>query len=206
MTAAERTRSLQDRVALVAGATRGAGRAMFRIGFDTHAITSHFALPLLIRHPDGLVVEDDRRDCRVQRRLPAPRRLLLRPSQGRRAADDDRSRLRASPGPGIGSGGDSWLDAIRGHARLLWSDRVDVARCYCAGAAFLHLGITCVYRAVTALAADPDVARWSGQVVSSGQLARVYGFTDTDGTQPDCWRYLVEVQDKNLPADDRGYR
>ncbi|HEX9521194.1 MAG TPA: hypothetical protein VF940_34070 [Streptosporangiaceae bacterium] len=81
-----------------------------------------------------------------------------------------------------------------------------MARCYCAGAAFLHLGITCVYRAVTALAADPDVARWSGQVVSSGQLARVYGFTDTDGTQPDCWRYLVEVQDKNLPADDRGYR
>src|SRR5258706_9006129 len=57
MTAAERTRSLQDRVALVAGATGGAGRAMFRIGFDTHAITSHFALPLLIRHPDGLVVE-----------------------------------------------------------------------------------------------------------------------------------------------------
>jgi hypothetical protein len=43
-------------------------------------------------------------------------------------------------------------------------------------------------------------------VLSSGQLARVYGFTDTDGTQPDCWRYVVEVQDRDLPADDRGYR
>lgn len=61
-------------------------------------------------------------------------------------------------------------------------------------------------RAVTALAADPQVARWSGQVVSSGQLARVYGFTDLDGTQPDCWRYVVEVQDRNLPAGDDGYR
>jgi hypothetical protein len=61
-------------------------------------------------------------------------------------------------------------------------------------------------RAVAALAADPEAARWSGLVVSSGQLARIYGFTDTDGTQPDCWRYVVEVQDKDLPADDRGYR
>jgi hypothetical protein len=61
-------------------------------------------------------------------------------------------------------------------------------------------------RAVTALAADPEVARWSGQVTSSGQLARIYGFTDTDGTQPDCWRYVVEVQDTGRPADDDGYR
>jgi DUF1680 family protein len=61
-------------------------------------------------------------------------------------------------------------------------------------------------RAVVALAADPDVARWSGQVVSTGQLAPIYGFTDTDGTRPDCWRYVVEVQDRDLPADDSGYR
>lgn len=61
-------------------------------------------------------------------------------------------------------------------------------------------------RAVAALAADPKVARWSGQVVSTGQLAPIYGFTDTDATQPDCWRYVVEVQDRDLPADDSGYR
>ena len=52
-----------------------------------------------------------------------------------------------------------------------------------------------VGRAVAALAADPDVARWNGQSLSSGGLAQVYGFTDLDGTRPDCWRYLVEVQD-----------
>jgi hypothetical protein len=43
-------------------------------------------------------------------------------------------------------------------------------------------------------------------VLSSGQLAGLYGFTDADGTRPDAWRYVVEVQDKDLPADDSGYR
>ena len=62
-----------------------------------------------------------------------------------------------------------------------------------------------VGRAVAALAADPEVARWNGQSLSSGQLAQVYGFTDLDGTRPDGWRYLVEVQDAGLPADDTGY-
>ena len=63
-----------------------------------------------------------------------------------------------------------------------------------------------VGRAVTALAQDRDVARWNGQSLSSGQLAKVYGFTDLDGSQPDAWRYLVEVQDPGHPADVTGYR
>ncbi|HEY8058208.1 MAG TPA: hypothetical protein VID94_05630, partial [Acidimicrobiales bacterium] len=63
-----------------------------------------------------------------------------------------------------------------------------------------------VGRAVAALAADPDVDRWNQQSLSSGQLAEVYGFTDLDGSQPDAWTYLVEVQDAGLPADVTGYR
>jgi NAD(P)-dependent dehydrogenase (short-subunit alcohol dehydrogenase family) len=57
-----------------------------------------------------------------------------------------------------------------------------------------------VGRAVAALAADPEVARWNGRSLSSGQLAQVYGFTDLDGSQPDAWRYVVEVQDAGRPA------
>jgi NAD(P)-dependent dehydrogenase (short-subunit alcohol dehydrogenase family) len=38
-------------------------------------------------------------------------------------------------------------------------------------------------RAVAALAADPDVLRWSGQVLTAGLLAREYEFTDVDGRQ-----------------------
>src|SRR3954454_17481644 len=63
-----------------------------------------------------------------------------------------------------------------------------------------------VGRAVAALAADPDARRWHGRSLSSGQLAQVYGFTDTDGTRPDGWRYLTDVREAGLPPDDTGYR
>ena len=63
-----------------------------------------------------------------------------------------------------------------------------------------------VGRAVAALAADPRRQRRNGGSFSSGGLAREYGFTDVDGSQPDCWRYMVEVQDPGLPADPTGYR
>ena len=59
---------------------------------------------------------------------------------------------------------------------------------------------------VPVLVKDPDVARWNGQSLSSGDLANVYGFTDIDGSRPDAWRYLREVQDPGKPADARGYR
>ena len=61
-------------------------------------------------------------------------------------------------------------------------------------------------RAVAALAADPERARHSGASLSSGSLAREYGFTDLDGSRPDCWRYMVEVQDPGLPANPDPYR
>lgn len=60
--------------------------------------------------------------------------------------------------------------------------------------------------AVVALARDPNVSRWNGQSVSSGQLARIYGFTDLDGSQLDAWRYMIEVRDAGGPADVTGYR
>jgi NAD(P)-dependent dehydrogenase (short-subunit alcohol dehydrogenase family) len=63
-----------------------------------------------------------------------------------------------------------------------------------------------VGRAVAALARDPNVSRWNGKSVSAGELAKVYGFTDIDGSQPDAWRYLTEVQDAGKPADVTGYR
>jgi hypothetical protein len=40
----------------------------------------------------------------------------------------------------------------------------------------------------------------------SGALAKEYGITDLDGSRPDAWRYMVEVQDAGKPADTTGYR
>ena len=49
-------------------------------------------------------------------------------------------------------------------------------------------------RAIVSLALDPDRARWNQQSVSSGELARVYGFTDVDGTSPDIWQHMEQSE------------
>ena len=72
----------------------------------------------------------------------------------------------------------NWRDATRGPAALRDLGDAGVRRPRCRRAR-----------------GDPDVSRWNGKSLSSGQLAKVYGFTDLDGSQPDAWRYLVEVQD-----------
>ena len=48
------------------------------------------------------------------------------------------------------------------------------------------------------------VARWNGQSLSGGQLAKVYGFTDLDGSQPDAWAFITEVREggKQATVDD----
>jgi hypothetical protein len=63
-----------------------------------------------------------------------------------------------------------------------------------------------VGRAIVALASDPRRARWNQQSVSSGQLAREYGFTDLDGSQPDIWRYIEEVRERGREANLDNYR
>src|ERR687892_546538 len=83
-----------------------------------------------------------------------------------------------------------------------WRDATERTPHFCISESPRYLG-----RAVAALAGDPDLSRWNGQSLSSGELAQVYGFTDLDGTRPDCWRYMVEVVEREgAPAGDAGYR
>jgi hypothetical protein len=49
-----------------------------------------------------------------------------------------------------------------------------------------------VGRAVAALAADPDLMARTGQLWSSWELARHYGFTDADGRRPDWGRHRID--------------
>jgi NAD(P)-dependent dehydrogenase (short-subunit alcohol dehydrogenase family) len=63
-----------------------------------------------------------------------------------------------------------------------------------------------VARGIAALAADDGLARYAGKVLTSYDLASAYGVTDTDGSQPNCWPYVVEVEDADKPADATGYR
>jgi NAD(P)-dependent dehydrogenase (short-subunit alcohol dehydrogenase family) len=182
------------------------GLRLLRLAVDTHIVTSHCALPLLIREPGGLVVEMTDGTAEYNARYRGTVGLyydLAKVSAIRLAlvqADELRphgaTALSLTPGwlrsemmlENFGVTEANWRDATNPHfAAISESPRF-------------------VGRAVAALAADPQVAGRNGGSFSSGELARQYGFTDIDGSQPDCWRYLVEVQDAGRPADPTGYR
>jgi hypothetical protein len=61
-------------------------------------------------------------------------------------------------------------------------------------------------RGVAALAADADVARFSGQTLSSWRLMHEYGFADLDGSRPDWGRWMADVvgTGKDPAAVDAG--
>jgi NAD(P)-dependent dehydrogenase (short-subunit alcohol dehydrogenase family) len=61
---------------------------------------------------------------------------------------------------------------------------------------------TYVARGVAAVARAGDADRWAGTIASSRQLADAYGFTDTDGSRPDCWGYHAKYGWE--PEDSRG--
>ena len=182
------------------------GLHSLRLAVDTHAITSHFALPLLLRAPGGLVVE-------VTDGTDAYNASNYRVSFFYDLAKAAVNRMAFALAHEVGSRGATALSLTPGWLRseaMLEAYRVRESNWRDATKVQPHFAISespaFVGRAVAALAADPDRARWNGRSLSSGELAKVYGFTDVDGSQPDAWRYLVEVQDRGRPADTTGYR
>jgi NAD(P)-dependent dehydrogenase (short-subunit alcohol dehydrogenase family) len=183
------------------------GLRMLRLAIDTHVITSHFALPLLIRRPGGLVVEmtDGTREYNAEHYrlsmfydLAKSAVLRLAFAQGQELAPHGCTAVALTPG---------WMRSEMmlehyGVTEANWRDGAATNPHFAA----ISESPRFVGRAVAALAADPQLHRRNGGSFSSGGLARDYGFTDLDGSQPDCWRYLVEVQDAGLPADPTGYR
>lgn len=182
------------------------GLRMLRLAVDTHIITSHFALPLLIRRPDGLVVEmtDGTTEYNATHYRNSLFYDLAKTTVIRMAwalAEELQphrcTAVALTPG---------WLRSeqmldIYGVGESNWRDATAKQPHFVISESPRYVG-----RAVAHLAADPQVARWNGQSLSSGQLAKVYGFTDLDGSQPDCWRYFREVHDAGKPADATGYR
>jgi NAD(P)-dependent dehydrogenase (short-subunit alcohol dehydrogenase family) len=182
------------------------GLRSLRRAIDTHAITCHFALPLLIRKPGGLVVEvtDGTAEYNAANYrvsffydLAKAANLRMAFSLAHELKPYAATAVALTPG---------WL---RSEA-MLEAYRVQESNWRDATTVSPHFAISespaLVGRAVAALASDPEVSRWNGQALSSGQLAAVYGFTDLDGSRPDAWRYVPEVQDAGKPADTTGYR
>ena len=183
-----------------------AGLRILRLGVESHIVTSRFAIPLLIRRRGGLVVEVTDGTEEFNRRYRHPFYYDLAKSAPLRMArglaeelpEYGATALCLTPG---------WL---RSEFMLDTAFRVTEENWRDGCAQNPHFAISetpaFVGRAVTALACDPDVARFNGRSLSSGGLAQEYGFTDVDGSAPDAWRYLIEVEQAGKPADVTGYR
>ena len=182
------------------------GLRLLRLAVDTHLITAHHALPLLIGKPGGLLVEvtDGTAEYNADHyRLSVfydlAKTAAIRMAWGHAKDLAPRGATAVSITPG-------WMRS----EMMLDNYGVTEERWRAAAAKSPHFVISesprFVGRAVVALAADPDRARWTGRSLSSGGLAKVYGFTDVDGSRPDCWRYMTEVQEAGRAADATGYR
>ncbi|MFE7615849.1 SDR family oxidoreductase [Streptomyces sp. NPDC057496] len=182
------------------------GLRLLRLGVETHAITSHFLLPLLVRRPGGLVVEMtdgtaayNTANYRNSYFYDLVKNSVLRMAFVLAHELEPHGGTAVALTPGW-LRSEMMLDAF-GVTEDNWRDALATVPHFCISESPAYVG-----RAVAALAGDPDATRWNGRSLSSGGLAQEYGFTDLDGSRPDCWRYLVEVEAAGRPADATGYR
>ncbi len=168
------------------------GLRVLRLAIDTHIITSHYALPLLIKNSGGLVVEMtdgtaeyNAVNYRLSLFYDLAKASVLRIawSQSKELEAYGCTAVALTPGwlrsemmlDKFGVKEENWKDATIKEPDFIISETPRY-----------------VGRAVASLALDKDLAKWNGQSLSSGQLARVYNFYDLDGSQPDCWKYGAE--------------
>jgi NAD(P)-dependent dehydrogenase (short-subunit alcohol dehydrogenase family) len=174
---------------------------LLRLAVETHLVTAHALLPLMIDRPGGLHVEvtDGTTDYNAtQYRISvfydlakvAVNRLAF--SLGHDLAPFGATAVAVTPGflrsemmlEAFGVSEQNWRDSL---ARAPGDDRPSAPPDFALSESPRYVG-----RAVAALAADPDRARWNQQSVDSGRLAQEYGFTDVDGSSPDVWSHIEE--------------
>ncbi|EME96632.1 SDR family oxidoreductase [Streptomyces mobaraensis NBRC 13819 = DSM 40847] len=179
---------------------------MLRLAQDAHLITSHCALPLLIRRPGGLVVEitdgtEEFNNARYRENMVfdlakwGPIRMTwalaqeLEPHGG--------TAVCVSPGF---LRSEEMLEHF-GVTEANWRDAVAKEPHFAVAESPAYIG-----RAVAALASDPERGRWNGQSLFSGQLAAHYGVTDVDGSRPDARGYFLDVVYGGKEGTAEAYR
>ena len=183
------------------------GLRMLRMGIDTHLINAALALPLMLRRPGGLVIEmtDGTFEYNTTYRTGVGfyydqvKAAVERITTGLTAELDGKQCTTLAVTPGW-LRSEAMLDEF-GVTEQNWRDATAAAPHFCVSESPAY-----VARGIAALAADPGVTRYAGTSLTSAQLARIYGVTDTDGSRPDCWTYVTEIQDPGLPARETGYR
>lgn len=177
------------------------GLRMLDLGVKSHILTSWYALPLLIRNPGGLVVEITDGTAETNDRFRENFFYDLAKNGPIRMARTLAHDLRGTGCTAV-SVTPGWLRSEQmleafGVTEANWRDAVAKVPGFAVSESPVYIA-----RAVAALAADPDaVTRWEGQSLSSAQLSRAYGFTDADGSRPDAWAYIQEVE---IGGEDRS--
>lgn len=168
------------------------GLRMLRMGIETHVVTSVLALPLLLETGAGLLVEMTDGTSAVNaevRRGVGFYYDFVKASVDRlvknltvELAEHPVTALGVTPG---------WLRSERmlehfGVTEPTWRDA-----CRDVPGFAISESPAYVARGVAALAGDPGLDRFAGQVLTARQLADEYGVTDTDGSRPDCWGLIA---------------
>lgn len=190
-----------------------AGLRLLRLGVETHLVTCHHLLPLLVDRPGGLLVE-------VTDGTAAYNAEHYRISAFYDLAKVSVNRLAWSLGHELGPRGATALCVTPGWLRsemmleafatteATWRDAVDPDR---PGGPTAPPGFAVsespryVGRGIAAVVADPDRARWHQRSVTAGDLAEHYGITDVDGSQPQCWR-MMAAEEAGEVVDPAAYR
>jgi NAD(P)-dependent dehydrogenase (short-subunit alcohol dehydrogenase family) len=170
------------------------GLAMLHQAVHSHIITSRHVAPLMLKHSNtkhrgGLIVEITDGDSFGYRgnlfydlvKISVIRLAMIMAYELRKTQI---TALAVTPGflrseamlDNFGVKEENWRDAGKTDPNFLHSESP------------LYVG-----RALAALAADPDIKKKSGQVLSSWDLSDEYGFTDADGSRPHWGRHFAET-------------
>ncbi len=167
------------------------GLRMLRMGVDTHLVTAHFAIPLMLQTGGGLLVEmtDGTAEFNANFREGVGFYYDLVKANVGRIVLGLQHELRDHPLTVVGVT-PGWLRSENmldnfGVTEETWRDALDAAPGFA-----ISESPTYVARGLAALAGDPGPSRFGGRIVTSRQLADEYGVTDTDGSRPDCWGYI----------------
>lgn len=164
------------------------GLAMQRLAITTHLITSWHLAPLMVDQGRGLIVEitdGNRDDYRGNLYYDLAKSSAIRLARGQAADLADTGVTAVALTPGF-----LRSEAVLDHFKVSeanWRDGIAQDENFAASETPHFIG-----RAVVALASDPHLRRWSGQALSTWDLAREYGFDDVDGSRPDWGRHFAE--------------
>jgi len=161
------------------------GLLMQQRAVHSHIITSHYAAPLMVARQQGLMVEITDGHTATYRGnffydLAKSSVIRLAYAMSEELRPYHITALAVTPGF---LRSEAMLDLF-GVTEANWQEGAQQDPHFIASETPYFVG-----RAVAALAADPDVARKSGQALSSWDLSVEYGFSDMDGRQPHWGNY-----------------